>query len=86
MYVIQAKIHLFALQDPFMCFYDKFYIQITQKRAYKRNIRVIFVSIIPYSQYILIYYIDKSTKRGVTHKNLISPKPPHNCKPILLAF
>ena len=48
--------------------------------------RVIFVSIIPYSQYILIYYIDKSAKRGGTHKNLISSKPPHNCKPILLTF
>ena len=56
------------------------YIQITQKRAYKRNIRVIFVSIIPYSQYILIYYINKSAKRGGTHKNLISSKPPHKCK------
>ena len=48
--------------------------------------RVIFVSIIPYSQYILIYYINKSAKRGGTHKNLISSKPPHNCKPILLTF
>ena len=46
------------------------YIQITQKRAYKRNIRVIFVSIIPYSQYILIYNIDKPIKRGDTHKIL----------------
>ena len=43
-------------------------IQDTRKMAYKRNIRVIFVSIIPYSQYILIYYIDKSAKRGGTHK------------------
>ena len=46
------------------------YIQITQKRAYKRNIRVIFVSIIPYSQYILIYNIDKHIKRGDTLKIL----------------
>ena len=57
-----------------------------KKRVYKRNIRVIFVSIIPYSQYILIYYIDKSAKRGGTHKNLISSKPPYTCKPILLTF
>ena len=48
--------------------------------------RVIFVSIIPYSQYILIYYIDKSAKRVGTHKNLISSKLTHNCKPILLTF
>ena len=45
-------------------------IQDTPKRAYKRNIRVIIVSIIPYSQCILIYYIDKSAKRGVHIKIL----------------
>lgn len=54
-----------------MCFYDNLYIK-HLKKAYKRNIRVIFVSIIPYSQYILIYYRDKSAKRGGAHKNLIS--------------
>ncbi len=32
--------------------------------------RVIFVSIIPYSHYILIYNIDKPIKRGDIHKNL----------------
>ena len=32
--------------------------------------RVIFVSIIPYSQYILIYYIDKSAKERVHIKIL----------------
>ena len=34
--------------------------------------RVTFVSIIPYSQYILIYNIDKPIKIGDTHKRLIS--------------
>ena len=33
--------------------------------------RVIFVSIISYSQYILIYNIDKPIKRGDAHKKLI---------------
>ena len=42
------------------------------KRPYKRNMRVIFVSIIPYSQYILIYNIDKPIKRRDTHKKLIT--------------
>lgn len=40
--------------------------------AYKRNIRVTFVSIIPYSQYILIYNIDKPIKIGDTRKRVIS--------------
>ena len=42
------------------------------KRPYKRNMRVIFVSIIPHSQYILIYNIDKPIRRGDTHKKLIT--------------
>ena len=48
------------------------YIQNIVKHPYKRNMRVIFVSIIPYSQYILIYNIDKPIKIGDTRKRVIS--------------
>lgn len=48
------------------------YIENILKLPYKRNMRVTFVSIIPYSQYILIYNIDKPIKIGDTHKRLIS--------------
>lgn len=53
---------------------------------YKSHICIYYTIFSIYSQYILIYYIDKSAKRGGTHKNLISSKSPHNCKPILLTF
>lgn len=71
MYVIQVKIHLFALYGLFRLICDT-YMQNIVKRPYKRNMRVIFVSIIPYSQYILIYNIDKPIKIGDTRKRVIS--------------
>jgi len=45
MYVIQAKIHLFALQDPFMCFYDKLYTNHSKKSIQAK-----------YKSHICIYY------------------------------
>jgi len=74
MYVIQVKIHLFALYGLFRLIYDNLYIKhikISIQAKYESHICIYYTIFSIYSQYILIYNIDKTIKRGDAHKKPI---------------